>query len=57
MGEACIAWAWRALFRGLVEKLRERDHVENPGVNGKVILMWVIRNWGVGYGLDRAGTG
>ena len=28
--------------------LRERDHLENPGVNGRIILRWIFRRWDVG---------
>jgi hypothetical protein len=25
--------------------LREREHMEDPGVDGKIILRWVFRKW------------
>ena len=28
--------------------LRERDHLENPGIDGRIILRWIIRKWDVG---------
>jgi len=29
-------------------KLRERDHLEEPGLEGKIILRWIFRKWDVG---------
>jgi hypothetical protein len=42
----------RAVYRVLVGKLRERDHLGNPGIDGMIILR---RNGMWRYGLDRAG--
>ena len=28
--------------------LRERAHLEDPGVNGRIILRCIFRNWGGG---------
>jgi len=36
--------------------LWERDHLEDPGVDGRLILRWIFRNLYVGYGLDRSGS-
>jgi hypothetical protein len=32
--------------------LRERDHLENFGVDGSIILIWIFRKWNGGHGLD-----
>ena len=48
-GKACTRFWWG--------NLRERDHLGDAGVYGRIILRWIFRMWDVGYGLDRAGTG
>jgi len=37
--------------RFLWGNLRERDHLEDPAVDGRITLRWVLRKWkGVGGG-------
>ena len=43
------AEAYTGFWRG---NLRERDHLENTGVDGRIILRWISRKWDV-----RAWTG
>jgi hypothetical protein len=43
----------RGVYRVLCRKLKERDHLENIGIDGKIILRWIFRKWdGVGHRLD-----
>jgi len=35
----------RGACRVLAGKLREGDHLENPGVEGRIILRWIFRKW------------
>jgi hypothetical protein len=36
-GEAYTGFCWR--------KLRDRDNLEDPGINGRIILRWISRKW------------
>ena len=37
--------------------LREGYHLEYPGVDGRIILKWIVEKWDVKHGLDRSGSG
>jgi hypothetical protein len=51
----------RVVYRVLEGNLRERDSWRDPGVDGNIILRWILKKWdlGVRTGLDwlRIGTG
>jgi hypothetical protein len=37
----------RGVYMALVGKPDERAHLEDPGVDGKIILRWIFRKWDV----------
>jgi len=51
----------RGVYSVLVGNLRERDHLGDPGIDGRVILRWILRKLGAGVWMDgaelRIGTG
>jgi hypothetical protein len=40
-----------------LESLKERDHSEDQGVGGRIILKWILRKYGFGCGFDLFGSG
>jgi hypothetical protein len=43
-GEVYTGFSWG--------KLRERDHLEDSGIDGRTILKRIFRNWDRGHGLE-----
>jgi hypothetical protein len=61
MGGTCSAYGNRGeAYTGLWRKknLGKRGNLEEPGVNGRIILRWIFRKWdGECHGLDRSVSG
>jgi len=57
VGGKCSTYGEKnGVYRVLWGNMRGKDHLENPGVDGRIILRWIFRIWNVGHGLDRAGS-
>ena len=55
-----MRWAWyvarmrerTGVYRLLEERPEGKNHLEDPGVDGRIILRWIFRKWNGGHGLD-----
>jgi hypothetical protein len=45
----------RGTYRVLVGKPEGRNHLKDPGVDGRIILKWICKKWVEGHGLDHSG--
>jgi len=48
MGPVARMGEKRGVYRVLMGNLRKRHHLEDQGVDGRIILRWIFRKWDVG---------
>jgi hypothetical protein len=53
MGEACSAYRERkGVYRVLAGKQEGRDHLKDAGLDVRIILRWIFKQWNGGCGPD-----
>jgi hypothetical protein len=58
MGRTCCTYGERrGAYRDLVGKPEGRNHLEDPGVDGRIILKRIFERLDGGLGLDQSGPG
>jgi len=48
MGGACSSYGAEVHIRFWLGDLRERDKLQDLGVDGRIILKWLLKQWDVG---------
>jgi hypothetical protein len=57
-GMACSTQgARRDVYTILAENLRKENYLEDPGVDGRLMLKWILEKCDWGSGLDQSGSG
>jgi hypothetical protein len=53
MGGTCSTYGGELHIGMWWGNLRDRDHFEDPGIDGRIVLRWSFRKWwDGGHGLD-----
>jgi len=52
-----MGWEERGIQGFCGGNLRERVHMENPGVDRRIILRWIFRKWDLGQDRSDSGQG
>jgi hypothetical protein len=47
----------RGAYRFLMWRLEGKNHLEDPGVDGRIILKWIFERWDGEHELDCCGSG
>ena len=48
MGWVCSTYGGMVYTEFWFGNLRESDYLQDPGVDGRLILRWIFKKWGVG---------
>jgi len=57
MDRTCSMGVMRNAYKILIENLKGREHSEDLGVDGKIILEWILGEMGWEDGTDASGSG
>ena len=55
-GHAARVGKRRGAYRVLCENLRKGDHLDDLGVDARIILKWILETWNGGHGPDQCGS-
>jgi len=47
-GHVALTEERKGVYRGLAGNVRERDYLEDPRLDGSIVLRWILRKWVVG---------
>jgi len=47
----------KGVYRVMVGKPEGKSHLQDPGIDGRIILLWIFKKWDGRHGLHRSGSG